>query len=477
MKFKFKVLITNIIVLSIAMGTIGYFMIKMNFDLALNTLIDSAISENNLAQTYVEYDLLEYINNNGRLISDELQLVRNNLETGLLMSSELYINYDNKTFSSDSEENVLLPQELLDINEKVSKNYIICEEDDAHYIYVASCNEINNKYLHIVTKKSVEDAFSLLDEQFQFFRMLLISIVSLGCIFVFIIASILTKPLEKLNKVSDEMADGNYSMRASIHSTDEVGQLAAKFNHMAASVDKHVKDLEQQVYRREQFVADFTHEIKTPMTTIIGYADTMRSIDLPREDQITSLNYIVSAGKRLETMSRKLFELIYLNRHEIDTSPIKVSSFCQELYDYISPAIKAKNISLKMDIENAFILGNRELLTSAFINFLDNARKASYENSVIELVGHIEGSSYSLSVIDHGIGMAKEHLDKICDEFYMVDKSRSRNEGSAGLGLSLASLIINRHGGLLNITSKEKLGTTIQVTLPLCKEEKTDEKN
>ena len=132
MKFKFKVLITNIIVLSIAMGTIGYFMIKMNFDLALNTLIDSAISENNLAQTYVEYDLLEYINNNGRLISDELQLVRNNLETGLLMSSELYINYDNKTFSSDSEENVLLPQELLDINEKVSKNYIICEEDDAN---------------------------------------------------------------------------------------------------------------------------------------------------------------------------------------------------------------------------------------------------------------------------------------------------------------------------------------------------------
>lgn len=470
MKFKFKVLITNIIVLSIAMGTIGYFMIKMNFDFALNTLVDTAISENNLAQTYVEYDLLEFINNNGRLINDELKSVRNNLETGLLMSSELYIHYGDKTFSSNPDENITLPKELLDINEKVSKNYIICEEDDGHYIYVSSCNEVNDQFLHIITKKSAEEAFSLLDEQFQFFRMLLVIIVSLGCILVFFIASILTKPLENLNKVSDEMADGNYSMRASIHSHDEVGQLAAKFNHMAASVDKHVKDLQQQVYRREQFVADFTHEIKTPMTTIIGYADTMRSIDLPREDQITSLNYIVSAGKRLELMSRKLFELIYLNRHDIEVYPVRTNVLGQELYDYMSPVLKAKNITLKLDIENAYILGNKELLITAFTNFLDNARKASSNDSIIELVGRIEESNYVLSVVDYGIGMAKEHLDKICNEFYMVDKSRSRSEGSAGLGLSLASLIINRHNGTLNITSKEDIGTTVSVSLPLSKE-------
>ena len=83
---------------------------------------------------------------------------------------------------------------------------------------------------------------------------------------------------------------------------------------MAQAVSDHVDELNDMVHRREQFVADFTHEIKTPMTSIIGYADTMRSLELPREEQIMALGYIFSEGKRLESMSNKLFDLIYLRQ-------------------------------------------------------------------------------------------------------------------------------------------------------------------
>ena len=275
-------------------------------------------------------------------------------------------------------------------------------------------------------------------------------------------------------KTHDEMADGNYKMRASVHSSDEIGQLAAKFNNMASSVDMHVNELEEQVHKREQFVADFTHEIKTPMTTIIGYADTMRSVELPREDQISSLNYIVSAGKRLEVMARKLFDLIYLNRSDIEMSQITVDSIVRETERIVNPALLSADITLKKKIDPAMIYGNRDLLATAFINFIDNSRKASKQGSVIEFTGEVSEDNYILSVKDFGIGMKPEHVDKICDEFYMVDKSRSRREGSAGLGMSLASLIIKRHNAELKISSEENVGTCISVIFPLKKEEVTN---
>lgn len=476
MKFKFKVLIVNIILLSVSLGIMGFLMIRMNFRLALDTLVDGAIVEHTMAQTYVEYELLEFINGNNRNMPAKLDEIGNNIVFGIVSpGSTLSIFYDDKqVFKNDKNESDI-PQSLLEIKGKVDKNYIIEEVDGTHYIYVASCNEVLQKYLQVVTKKSVEDAYNLMQRQLTFFRIILCSIIVIGCIISYILSTILTAPLEKLNNVSDEMADGNYKMRASVHSSDEIGQLAAKFNNMASSVDMHVNELEEQVHKREQFVADFTHEIKTPMTTIIGYADTMRSVELPREDQISSLNYIVSAGKRLEIMSQKLFDLIYLNRSDIDMNRITVESIIREAEKIVTPALISADITLNKSIEPAFIFGNRDLLATAFINFTDNARKASKPGDVIEINGIKSESNYTLSVRDYGIGMKPEHVERICDEFYMVDKSRSRREGSAGLGMSLSLLIINRHNAELKIVSEENVGTTVSVIFPLCKEEVTEQ--
>lgn len=472
MKFKFKLLIVNIILLSVSLGIMGFLMIRMNFRLALDTLVDGAVVEHNMAQTYVEYELLEFINGNNTDMPSKLGEIGNNVVFGMVSpGSTLTIFYDDKQVFSNDKDGDVVPDSLIKIKGKVDKNYVIEEVNGVHYIYTASCNEVLQKYLQVVTKKSVEDAYALMQRQLTFFRIILCSIIVIGCIISYILATILTAPLVKLNNVSDEMADGNYKMRASVRSSDEIGQLAAKFNNMASSVDMHVNELEEQVHKREQFVADFTHEIKTPMTTIIGYADTMRSVELPREDQISSLNYIVSAGKRLEVMSRKLFDLIYLNRSDIEMSQITVDSIVRETERIVNPALLSADITLKKKIDPAMIYGNRDLLATAFINFIDNSRKASKQGSVIEFTGEVSEDNYILSVKDFGIGMKPEHVDKICDEFYMVDKSRSRREGSAGLGMSLASLIIKRHNAELKISSEENVGTCISVIFPLKKEE------
>lgn len=236
---------------------------------------------------------------------------------------------------------------------------------------------------------------------------------------------------------------------------------------MAGAVAEHVEELNDMIRRRDQFVADFTHEIKTPMTTIIGYADTMRSMELPREEEIMALSYIFSEGKRLESMSGKLFELIYLKQHDIDKKAIHMTELVSQVVKIVEPAMAKKHIQITSDIEPAVTEGNKELLVTAFVNLMDNARKASLEGKSIELVGRLAEESgdygYELTVVDHGIGMTEEEAKRICDEFYMVDKSRSRKEGGAGIGMSLVALILEHHGAGLRIESEPGKGTRMHV--------------
>ena len=243
------------------------------------------------------------------------------------------------------------------------------------------------------------------------------------------------------------------------------------FNAMADSVESHVEELNDMVHRREQFVADFTHEIKTPMTSIIGYADTLRSVDLTKEEQQQALSYIFSEGKRLEAMSLKLFDLLYLKDHPIDKKKISAEALAESVRISMQPLIAESGQTLEMDIRPGTLEGDPELLKTVFINLIDNARKASAEGDVIHFTGRQTDSTSSLpgyifTVSDDGIGISEEDQKKIFDEFYMVDKSRTRAAGGAGLGMSLVAVILNRHGAGIDLTSTLGKGTCITVTFP-----------
>lgn len=224
--------------------------------------------------------------------------------------------------------------------------------------------------------------------------------------------------------------------------------------------------LEDMVSRREQFVADFIHEVKTPMTAIIGYADTMRSMKLTEEEEFDALNYIFFEGKRLEKMSGKLFELIYLGKHEIHRESCHTSDLSEELWQIVTPMLEWDGIEFQADCAPAMVKIDRELMITVFVNLIDNARKASKQGDVIEFQGEVRQEGYKWSIRDHGIGMSKEDREHICDEFYMADKSRSRAAGGAGLGMSLVALIVKRHGAELSVESTQGIGTQIEICLP-----------
>ena len=463
MKFRYKVLIINLFLLSAVLFTVGYIILKRNYELALDTQIENSVLENNLAESSIEYSLLDVINRSNYNLTSELYDISDNVYASMMSdTSDLIIIYaQNQIFSS--KEDIIIPDKLITQVEDNIKNYIITNEDGKLFIYITSFCKIDNDILNIITRRDITSLDLFIQRSISDYRILSIIILSCAMIIIYIISYFLTRPLEKLNQVTDAFAEGSYSERSDIKGHDEVALLSDKFNQMAESVEDHIDELNDMIKRRDQFVADFTHEIKTPMTAIIGYADTMRSMDLSEKELSIASNYIFSEGKRLEDMSMKLFDLIYLKENDIEKKPISTTSFGEEVAASIKPILAREDISLETNFEPEIISGDRELLKTVFINLIDNARKASKKNSRIIFSGQKNDNLYYFTVQDFGIGIEKKDLDRICDEFYMVDKSRSRKKGGAGLGLSLVKLILSRHDADMKIESRLNVGTTIKI--------------
>lgn len=465
MKFRYKVIFINIILLSIGISLFGYLFISRNTSALLKEKIDNAIQENNLIQANVEYQLMVLLDGKDPSVKDAFANFNDDLINGFLDNKlDLFIIYGNNLYYSSYENSSILPNTLLDEMEIGRKKYMIQKEDKAYYIYTASCINLYNKHLKIVTRNEITDSYEQIQTQLTFYRFELILIVLISCALLFFVSYLLTKPLESLIQISDSFGHGNFSARAEVNSTDEIGILANTYNQMAGSVEKHVEELKGMIQRQDQFIADFSHEVKTPMTSIIGYSDMLRSKEMSRENQITAASFIFSEGKRLEAMSQKLFDFIYTKQHSIEKKELKTSQMMNEVKQSVCFSLEQKGITLSFSCEDAIIEGDIQLLKSSFINLIDNARKASKEGTTIFFTGEKSEDSYIIKVRDQGIGIPKEHLSRITDEFYMVDKSRSRSEGGAGLGLSLAYLIFQCHNADFQIESTEGVGTTITVT-------------
>ena len=468
MKFKYKVLAINLIMLTLAISITGFFIINNSFKLSIESEIRHAVTENNLSQAVVEYELLKEVNDS---FIDEYDIAGTLTEIGRRVASgmstgdsSLYIRYADEMIYSGNEKNVSLPEDLFAGFEKLSKSYVITHEQDSYFIYVASHNKIYNKELSIVIKRNVSAVYRELNDNLRFYTLLFVAVIGIAAVLLYIISSVLTKPLEKLNKVTEKIAGGEYDVRSDVSSSDEVGMLSDKFNVMAESVENHVNELKDMVDRRDRFVADFIHEIKTPMTSVIGYADTMRSIEMTEEEQKEALDYIYSEGKRLENLSMRLFDLLYLKDHDIEKTENEIDAIIQEACRSLNPKAQERGIKLSVNAEKGTISCDRELIKTVIINVVDNALKASEEGKTVEVNGRKEQDKYLLEIKDYGIGMTEDDIKFMFDEFYMADKSRTRREGGAGIGLSLVKQILERHEAKIKVESELGKGTTVTIS-------------
>ena len=287
----------------------------------------------------------------------------------------------------------------------------------------------------------------------------------LTAIALYFILSGIFKPLSLVADTSRKIADGQYDERIHIKGKHELSEMAADFNRMAEIIEKQICFLEDEAIGKQQFVDNFAHEIRTPLTSIYGYAEYMQKVSLDEKEIIESAQYIMEEASHMKNISNSLLELATLRNYTPVTSKISIPRLFDEISRSMDKSLHEQNIQLICHYDIDVIDGQEDLIKSLIINLCHNALKSCTPNEgIIRLEAVKQDRNVVISVSDNGCGIPEESLEKVTEPFYRLDKARSREQGSAGLGLTLCKQIVEAHGAKMYIESVVGTGTTVKVT-------------
>lgn len=471
MKFSWKVTLATLCILVASFSVGNYLLVSLSFRSALDREVTVAQEEMQLlrisyeamcAAKGVTLENMDAVGGRVRRTLEEEPYFENHhfqivSETGEVIYSAL-------TASSD--------KELLRSITPQSAGYTIRREEKLGRIMIhcAGAVSLADGTLYLETVRDITGLFTDRETHYRVYQYLLLLVVAVSGCMLFLLSNWLTQPIRSLGSAAARLAQGDYTSRARVTGGDELAELSRSFNMMAEAIEKNVGELSAAKQRQEDFTASFVHELKTPLTSIIGYADMLRSSALPPDKQYKAASYIFSEGKRLERLSLSLMELLAVG-HSAEVLPVDMQRLLGEAEKIVRPAMDARELTLTVSAQPGTIPGDGALLETLVLNLLDNARKASSPGGQVTLEGEAVPEGYRIRVTDRGRGIPAGELDRITEAFYMVDKSRSRAEGGAGLGLALCRKIAETHGGTMTFSGREGEGTRVDVLLGGAKDE------
>lgn len=460
MKFSLKILIGTMLIVAMMFTISGIFLIHSNFKNSYNLQIKHNYEEHYLEKYSIENNINDNINDDGIINIENLKNYLYTLTSYLENSRKLiiYVDHEKVWNNVPFQLNQDMLEETIAIHDHALKKYSI----------ITSNTTINDQHVLVVSVFDMSGLFKVRDMNIQVFYIIdIILLILCGCITT-MFARVLTKPLHKLEETTSSVASGNLDIEIGKYSNDEIGSLAKSFNVMLTSIKDKITELELSVHKRDDFVANFTHELKTPMTSIMGYAKVLKSNKYKEEDKQKALDYIYSESKRLEVLSHKMLDLLELSSGNIKQKEIDTKIFFESFKDFA--LLRLGDINLTTDIEDKNVIGDEDLLNACFINLLENAKKASAKKSEIKIIGKEVENKYQVSIIDLGEGLEEKELERITECFYMVDRSRSKSKGGYGIGLALCENIAKLHHTSLKFQSKVGKGTTVSLELEIVNE-------
>lgn len=288
------------------------------------------------------------------------------------------------------------------------------------------------------------------------------AVIIAAAVMVFLLVRRSLLPVRRLEEGAIEISDGRYENRINIKGHDEIASLAERFNRMAEAVSEKIDALNETSERQQAFINALSHEMKTPVTSIMARAETLLVRDIAKEDQKRSLERIYNQCAWLERLSGKLMALVML-QGSVDVKPQSVGELFAAVEETMQDVLDEKNITLNTDCNIDTLLLDFDLMLAELVNLVDNARKASDNGCAITLRAYKHSAKNVIEVEDGGRGIPKEEIERITQPFYMVDRSRSKKNGGSGLGLALAERIAKAHGARLSITSTLGKGTTVKI--------------
>ena len=416
MRFRQKMLLVMVWLLTLSYGVGGVLLIRQNFKSTLSQI--KRTSNESYEMILQSVQLVNFVD-----IQQDFSSISNTLEK--MKTSESIVGI--KLLRGDT---VLYQtgETITDYESRSDFESMMFTRDGKNYYQICGSVNTDNKPLQLVILYDISPIYAARDSQVRTYHQIFLLLIVIGGFTAWIATYLMTKPLAKVSRTARALASGDLDARVNPKVMDEIGQIGSDFDNMADRLSDNINELKLTMEHQDQFMGSFAHELKTPMTSIIGYADLLRSQSLTGEEAQEAANYIFSEGKRLESLSLKLLDLLMMKKESIKLIPTDMKQMIDNLSLHLQPVYTKRGIN-------------------------------------IMIVGESIQGYYRIRVFDNGRGMPEEAIKHITEAFYRVDKSRSRAQGGAGLGLTLCKEVIQLHGGTIAFASREGNGTCVTVTI------------
>lgn len=478
MRFADKLFFTMVVLLTLIFTVFGVWMLYSNFSRLLDRELEQGSNESRMFcflfemgyQSVEEYGEDYAVNRTMESIAGSVE--RNGSRCFVVREDGGYYYGQEFVRRREFEQEVAALVESLGGSD--TYGYCIRRVGDSYYMLTAAVANVGSVPVYLGTCRDLTSIYEDRRELLNQYRIALLCLLFVGGAGIYLLSRYITRPIASLDKLAGRIAEGNYEFRSHNKSRDEVGSLARSFNRMTDRLVDQMEAKTLEAKQKEDFTAAFAHELKTPLTSIIGYADMLNSINLTEEERREAYFYIYSQGKRLESLSHKLLELVSMDKGTETFRMVNMKTLEENVRVTMRPIWKSRSIRGKVNMDKGMIYGDAELLLSLIYNLLDNAVKAvdKERESFILLKGTALKDGYEVKVVDNGRGIPKDEIGRITEAFYMVDKSRSRKEGGAGIGMALCQKIVQLHGAELKIDSNLGEGTVIQIQFPTAEQRK-----
>lgn len=469
MKLSWKLFFVTMPVLILALTAFGMWMLQTSFSDSLEREVEQCSLENRYAATSYVLSKRAY---------DEMMLERYSVEDIVTGFHEKQGGDTGCLRIYDAQGETLYEDNSLAVAHGIAERlstrrnfgYEICKRADGEY-YVAAVSLTEEGDI-VETLRRVTNIFTNRQRQNEMYRYGLLAASFCVGVAMWLTMTLSLRKTGELSRAVRAIAGGELDVRARDMGNDEVGSLARDFNTMADTIAAQMEQLKDEARRKDAFTSAFAHELKTPLTSILGYSEMLATMDLSDAEIRMCGDTIQKQSRRLQSLSYKLLDMALLQKQDVALKPVRCRRLAAQVETVEKPLVERRGLIWRMDVAEGQILGDTDLLQSLLFNLIDNGVKASGPGGMILLFGRPDGDGYVFLVIDQGTGVDKEELPRLTEAFYMVDKSRSRKEGGAGLGLALCRQIAEIHGARLEFDSEKGKGMRICVRFPGVKKER-----
>lgn len=471
MRLHTKLLLSTFLLFEIVVVTAGVALIEHSFRQVRDREVTAALAEHSSIQTGLQLA--------GEVVAQNAPLESGFFTDFLGASFQNYLSGPGRSnaqvviTTADGSEvfsSVTVPSEPVRVDAAAldpgTRQYAVRRAGDDVYLVSASLLDIAGTAYVLTYLRDISAVYAFRMSQYQTLLAmnLLLSLMLGGGLSV--ILGYFTRPIDDLTRSSQAIAEGDYAHRALVMTKDELGELADAFNIMASAIQTNVCDLERVSEAQQYFIASLTHEIHTPLTSIIGYAEYLRDTAYDPQALHKGMNYIHAEALRLNSLSERLMELIVLRHGELVLQPHDLAEVYAELREGVLVQAATRELTITENIESVSAPIDIDLVKLVFINLVSNAVNASQPGGAlaISVVGD-SPSTVTVTISDTGSGIPEEQIEHLTEPFFVARGDRAQTRGGMGLGLEITKTVVEAHGGRFIIKSELGKGTSASVVL------------